>query len=332
MARELRPHYSVNTSSAESLAVLLTAVSPKRSITPILEESGFTIVSAPNGGMALELLRDLRPDVVVVEADLPDMSGLDVCRRMRGNPAVGRNVPIILLVPEKPSPEQRVNALRAGVWEFLQIPGSRDEILLRLRTCLEAKRNIDAARADGFTDWARGLHNQGSFTRRARELGALMARMHAPFACVVFELDADEPDPEAGEFVAQAVRASDIVGEISQDRFGVLAPATGATGAVVLAKRVVDAFAAMTADRGAIRGTPPVRWTMRAGYDAVSNAMYSPIDPAPFIARAATAVRGGSLEPGSEWVRRFPSTPVLQDTRHTPPPSPPRLGLKEVPR
>ncbi|MFI5233087.1 MAG: response regulator [Gemmatimonadales bacterium] len=318
--------------NAESLAVLLTAVSPTRSITPILEESGFTIVSVPSGAMALELTRHLRPDVVMVEANLPDMSGLDVCRRMRGNPAVGRNVPIILMVREKPSPEQRVNALRAGVWEFLQVPGDRDEILLKLHTCLEAKRNVDAARADGFTDWARGLDNQSAFTQRARQIGALMARMHAPLACIVFEVDTDEPDPEAGEFVTQSVRASDIAGEISSNRFGVLAPATSAAGAVVLATRVVKAFAAMTVDRSAIRGTLPVPWKMCAGYDAVSNAMYSPIDPAPFIARASMAVRGGTLEPGSEWVRRFPTPPAVLGVPPTLQPALARLGLMETPR
>jgi DNA-binding response OmpR family regulator len=306
----------VNNNNIDSLAVLLTAVSPKRSITPILEESGFTVVSAPTGAMALELIHDLRPDVVMVEAELPDMSGLDVSRRMRGDPSVGRNVPIILLIPEKPTPEQRVNALRAGVWEFLQVPGNRDEILLKLRTCLEAKRNIDAARADGFADWTNGLHNQNGFTRRARQLGALMARMHAPLACVVLELNTDEPDPEAGDFITKAARTSDVVGEISSNRFGVLAGATDGPGAVLLANRIVSTFASMVADRSANRGTPPLRWSMRAGYDAVSNAMYSPIDPALFIARAATAVRRGIPEPGSEWLCRFSSVPALHEDPH----------------
>jgi len=322
----------VNISNSDSLAVLLTAVSPKRSITPILEESGFTIVSAPNGAMALELIRDLRPDVVMVEADLPDMSGLDVSRRMRGDPAVGRNVPIILLVPDKPSPEQRVSALRAGVWEFLQIPGNRDEILLKLRTCLEAKRNIDAARADGFADWASGMHNQTGFTRRARQLGALMARMHAPLACLVFELDTDEPDPEAGTFVMQGARTSDVIGELSSNRFGVLAPATDGPGAVLLANRVFTTFGALTRDRSVNRGTPLLRWSMRAVYDAVSNAMYSPIDPALFIARASTAVRRGTSEPGYDWIRRFSANHTVHDEPHPPESALATLGLKEIPR
>jgi CheY-like chemotaxis protein len=308
----------VPTDNSESLAVLLTVVSRKRSIAPILADSGFTVVSAPSGSAALELIHDLKPDVVMIEADLPDMPGLDLCRAMRRDASVGRDVPIILLVGGKPTPEQRVSALRAGVWEFLTVPGDRGEILLKLRSCVEAKRNADIARADSFTDIASGLHNQGGLTRRAAQLGALMARMHAPFACIVFELNTDEPDPEACFLITRAARLSDVVGEISPNRFGVLAPATDGPGAVLLANRMIKAFGALFTERCASRGVPVPRWSMHAGYDAVSNAMYSPIDPAVFIARAATAVRHGAPERANELVRR------CHDATHTD--DPPRAG------
>ncbi len=301
------------TDNSESQAVLLTVISRKRSITPILAESGFTVVSAPSGAVALELIHDLKPDVVMIEDDLPDTPSLDICRAMRRDPSVGRDVPIILLVSGKPTPEQRVSALRAGVWEFLTVPGDRAEILLKLHTCVEAKRNADIARADSFADLAIGLHSQGGLTRRAAQLGALMARMHAPFACIVFELDTDEPDPEACLLLTRAARLSDCVGEISPNRFGVLAPATDGPGAVLLANRIIKAFGALFTERCASRGVPVPRWSMHAGYDAVSNAMYSPIDPAVFIARAATAVRHGALEPANDLVRRCHEAPHSDD-------------------
>jgi CheY-like chemotaxis protein len=321
-----------NHTESVTVLLLLSVASPKRSITPILEESGFAIVSAPNGAMALELVRDLRPDVVMIDAELPDMTGLDVCRIMRGDPAVGREVPIILLLPDKPTPEQRVNALRAGVWDFMRVPGDRAEILLKLRTCMEAKRNIDAARADGFTDISNGLYNQSGLTRRAGQLGALMARMHAPFACVVLELDIDEPEPEAGSFVARAARASDVVGQISPNRFGVLAPTTDGPGAVLLANRIVKTFGELIKERSVTRGVPIPRWSMRAGYDAVSNAMYSPIDPGVFIARAATAMRRGTPERGNEWVRRYSAAPNVEVDHPNTESALAAFGLKEPSR
>jgi CheY-like chemotaxis protein len=303
----------VHPDNPESLAVLLTVISRKRSITPILADSGFTVVSAPSGAAALELIHDLKPDVVMIEADLPDVPGLDVCRAMRSDPAVGRDVPIILLVPGKPTPEQRVSALRAGVWEFLTVSADRAEIILKVRSCLEAKRNVQLARADNFADVGSGRHGQDGLARRAAQLGALMARMHAPLACIVFELDTDEPDPEACALLTRAARLSDIVGEISPNRFGVLAPATDGPNAVLLANRIIRTFGALFADRCAARGVPVPRWSMRAGYEAVSNAMYSPVDPAVFIARAATAIHRGTPEPANERVRRAVIAPHADD-------------------
>ena len=258
--------------------------------------------------MAVELAHDIRPDVVIVEGDLTDIPSLEVCRLLRTDPAIGRNVPIILLVPAKPTPEQRVKALRAGAWEFLLAAESREDVMLKLNTCVEAKRNIDAALADGLADAPSGLHNQNGLARRARQLEALMSRMHAPMACVVFELDTDEPDPDAASFITRAARASDIVGELSPGRFGVLAPDTDRRGAAQLASRLITAFGESVADRNAHHGLPPVRWTLRAGYEAVANATYTPFDPAVFIARAASAVRRGTIEAGHRDVRRY--TPI----------------------
>jgi CheY-like chemotaxis protein len=301
---------------AASPATILTAIAAKNEAAAILATSGHTIVGAPSGVIALELAHDIRPDVVVVDAALPDIPGLELCRRLRSDPAIARTVPIILLLPDKPTAEQRVSALRAGAWEFMRVPAERDEILLKLQICIEAKRNNDAALADGFADASSGLHNQSGLTRRARQLEALMARMHAPMACVVFELDTDEPDPEAVGFIVRAARASDIVGEVSANKFGVLAPATDSAGAVLLANRLIAAFAESIADRSTNRGLPEPRWSLRAGYDAVANAMYSPVDPAVFIARAASAVRRGEPEPGNQNVRRYAppesaNTPLL---------------------
>jgi PleD family two-component response regulator len=302
----------VENDPVDAPALVLTAINHRRSIAAVLGESGHTIVSAPSGAMALELAHDIRPDVVLVEADLSDIPGLEVCRRLRTDPAIGRNVPILLLLPDKPTPAERVNALRAGAWEFLRVSGDREEILLKLRTCIESKRNIDVALADGFADASSKLHNQSGFTRRARHLEALMARMRAPFACVVFELDMDEPDPEAAGFLARAARESDIVGELSPNKFGVLAPVTDGAGAVTLASRMIASFAKSIADRSAQRGVPEAPWTMRAGYDAVANVRYTPVDPALFIARAASAIRHGAPEASNQNVWRSTATQPVE--------------------
>src|SRR5262245_57904119 len=75
-----------------------------------------------SGAHALELAFDTKPDVVLLDAELPDMSGLEVCRTLRQTKSFSRMVPILLIVPGNPSPEQRLEALEAGIWDFVRAP------------------------------------------------------------------------------------------------------------------------------------------------------------------------------------------------------------------
>src|SRR2546430_5878157 len=134
---------------------------------------------------------------LIIDAELPDMSGIDACRLLHSDLRIGHTVPTLILTPNKPTPEQRVAALRTGVWDFLLYPPDREELLLSLETYLQAKRNIDVALA-GLVDPATGLHTRPALARRARELGALMSRARGGLACVVFALDAEPADPTAG--------------------------------------------------------------------------------------------------------------------------------------
>jgi GGDEF domain-containing protein len=88
---------------------------------------------------------------------------------------------------------------------------------------------------------------------------------------------------------------------LGSSEFAVLAPTTDHAGAVKLADRVVAVL------RGPMAGGDmlPAETAVRAGYDAVANLTYSPIDPAELLTRAATAVRHGSPDTRHPWVRRF---------------------------
>src|SRR5438034_6798647 len=233
------------------------------------------------------------------------MSGIDACRLLHGDLRMGQTVPTFLLAPHKPTPEQRVAALRAGVWDFFPYPPDVDELLLSLKTYLRAKQNIDVA-LSGVVDPATGLYTRPALARRARELGALMSRARGGLACVVFALEADPADPKAGSLVVRSARVSDVVGALSPTEFAVLAPGTDHTGAVKLAQRIGGALRDAVASSSDASGA-----ALQVGYDAVSNLKYSPIDPVALLLRATTAVRNGTPEPGYPWMRRFDETKVL---------------------
>ena len=286
--------------------VVLIATAAEHSLAPLLGRNEYAVTEVHTGAEVLERAREFAPDAILLEAELPDMSGIDACRLLHADARVAQTVPILIVAPDKPTPEQRVAALRAGAWDFLRAPPTAAELSLNLEAYVQAKRSVDVALAAGLVDPATGLHSRSALARRARELGALMAREHGALACVVFALSSDPPVPKAGSLLVYAARLSDVVGVMSSSEFALLAPATNHAGAVKLAQRVGTVLCHAVGD-GAVL-IPGA--TLRAGYDAVGNLGYAPIDPAELLARATAAVRVGQAEPDCPWLRRFEVTAV----------------------
>ena len=282
-------------------AVVLLAAAQDHPLAAVLDQRGWTVDHVHTGTLAVAAVRDFQPDLVLVQAELPDMTGVEVCGLLSQEPRVDHFVPMLIIIGQEPTPEQRVAALREGAWGFLNYPMDAEDVELRLSNYVVAKQNIDLAVAEGRIDPPSGLLSRPALARRARELGALMVRQRAGIACVVFQLGTDPPDPKAGSIVARSARVSDAVGALSPVQVAVVAPATGGPGVVGLAQRVGNAVLGVR-DAG---GLALMQGALRVGYDAVGNLSYAPMDPAEMLARASSAVIGGVPEPGVPWVRRF---------------------------
>ena len=97
-----------------------------------LRYEGWNIATAGDGSAALAAARAQRPDVVVLDVMLPDMSGLDVLHKLREeNPQLP-----VLLVTAKDSVEDRIAGLTAGGDDYVTKPFSIEEVVLRLRALL----------------------------------------------------------------------------------------------------------------------------------------------------------------------------------------------------
>ncbi|CAN5424722.1 response regulator transcription factor [soil metagenome] len=97
-----------------------------------LRYEGWNITTAADGSSAVAAARKDRPDVVVLDVMLPDMSGLEVLRRLREqNP----HLPVLLLTA-KDALEDRIAGLTAGGDDYVTKPFSIEEVVLRLRALL----------------------------------------------------------------------------------------------------------------------------------------------------------------------------------------------------
>jgi len=97
-----------------------------------LEKDGYRVSAAYDGLQALELARQQRPDLIVLDLLLPGMDGLDVCRVLRGE---GNKVPIIMLTAKTTEADKLVG-LDLGADDYVTKPFSPRELLARVRAML----------------------------------------------------------------------------------------------------------------------------------------------------------------------------------------------------
>src|SRR5204863_352672 len=82
-----------------------------------LEAGGYAVLQERTGQHGLERAGTTEPDVILVDSELPDMAGVELCRMLRADPRVSSSTPILLTIRDAATREQRLAALRAGAWE-----------------------------------------------------------------------------------------------------------------------------------------------------------------------------------------------------------------------
>jgi len=107
----------------------------------LLAAKGYRTCSATSGAAALEVLASERPDLVLLDVMMPGMSGYDVCREIRADPAHAM-LPVVLVTALDPV-EERAKGLDAGADDFLSKPVSQAELLARVRSLLRIKSLYD---------------------------------------------------------------------------------------------------------------------------------------------------------------------------------------------
>jgi two-component system phosphate regulon response regulator PhoB len=103
-----------------------------------LEREGYRVFEAKDGEEALILAEEVKPDVVVLDWMLPELSGIEVCRRLRGRGHM-RNVPIVMLTARGEEAD-RIRGLDTGADDYIVKPFSMTEFLARLRAVMRRVR------------------------------------------------------------------------------------------------------------------------------------------------------------------------------------------------
>jgi diguanylate cyclase (GGDEF)-like protein len=272
-----------------------------RALQTLLEPSGYVVLRAYTGRQALNLARtNPRPDVIILDARLPDYDGVDVCQALRRDPTFNPYTPILLTTAGTVDRAQTLAAYEAGAWEFFSEPLDGEVLLQKLANYLRAKRAADRVQEESLIDQITGLYNMRGLSRRVREIGAEAQRQHTALACVAFSTDdaigeEDRPTPDEAAHVATHVnsvfrrtgRMSDVMGRLGLTDFAIIAPFTESRGAVRLVERLQQNFEAAPISLNGSERTLRIR----AGYFAVPDYAEAAVDAVEILLRATAALR-----------------------------------------
>jgi diguanylate cyclase (GGDEF)-like protein len=210
-----------------------------------LEAEPIEIHSAGDGEQAISAAVNLKPSLILLDVDMPEMNGFEVCRRLKANPATA-NIPIIFLTADVAS-ENKVKGLNLGADDYITKPFKPEELRARVRCVLRNKTQVEkTAMVDGLTKlWNRTyleLHLPAQFS--------LARRTSRPLTCVTCDIDRltqinEKHGEAAGDELLRTVagilsgqgREQDLICYLDNGKFAALLPGTGRAGAVQFADR-----------------------------------------------------------------------------------------------
>jgi diguanylate cyclase (GGDEF)-like protein len=219
-----------------------------------LEPSGYRVETLEDPGRFWSELDRVRPDLVLLDVTMPDVSGIELCRVLR-NDARWATVPVLVLTALRDAATiEQIYA--AGADDYLAKPLIGSELLVRVRNRVE---RLQLHRALAETDSLTGVPNRHTSTQSLDRLLRLAARYEQPLALAVIDLDHfkqvnDRHGHAAGDTVLrrfgarllEAFRGEDAVGRWGGEEFVVGMYGMSREAAVA---RLVDVLARLREER-----------------------------------------------------------------------------------
>ncbi|MFN8651336.1 MAG: response regulator [Gemmatimonadales bacterium] len=277
-----------------------------RSLDSILSPQGYSVIRAYTGRQVLERARAARPDLIILDAQLPDLHGFDICRELRADPRIGKTTPIIITTAGPSGRVQRLEAYAAGAWEFYGQPLDGEALLARLQTFLDVKLEADGLRELAMLDHDSGLYTVRGLAHRVREIGSEAYRHGKALACIALSMapsgvEASATPTRLGELLRAFGRSSDAIAYLGGSEYLVVAPETEKAGALKLVDRLDSALR---------KEKPAEAPVLAAGYSAVADLRASTLEPAVLMDRATAALRYRLDHPGDGRVLAFEDIPA----------------------
>jgi len=209
-----------------------------------LKDDQIALQAAYDGETAISAAAERRPSLILLDVDMPQLDGFEVCRRLRANPATSETP--VMFVTADGSLSDKIKGLNLGAVDYITKPFKPEELQARVQAALRSRRQLAAT---SMVDGVSGLWNEAYLQQHLPAQLSLARRSEKPLACVTANIDAlqrvnEDKGQAAGDEIVRAVahillshcRAEDIVCHCNE-KMVLLLPGTSRVGAAKLADR-----------------------------------------------------------------------------------------------
>ncbi len=206
------------------------------------------IVCAGSGRDGLHAAKEENPDLVLLDLDMPDMTGFEVCRQLKSAPETCM-IPIIFLTASE-SCEDKIKGLDFGAVDYVTKPFDAYELRARVRAALRTKHLQDLLVEYAQVDPLTGLANRRALMERMQQEWARIRRHDGSLAFVMIDIDhfkrvndnyghqvGDRVLCEVARAIARECRESDVPARYGGEEFGILVPDGNLESGAMLAER-----------------------------------------------------------------------------------------------
>lgn len=221
-------------------------------------EDDHEVILVNSARKALELCGRDPPDLVLLDILMPDVNGLEVCRRLKAEPAT-RDVPVIFITGQG-EPEEETAALTTGAVDFITKPVNPSVVRARVKTHLTLKAQSDFLRSLAFMDGLTGVANRRRFEEYLETEWRRCRRSETSLTILMVDIDNfkhynDTYGHPAGDACLKAVaralsatvrRASDLTARYGGEEFACILPETDRAGGRAVVDKLLEAVRGLT--------------------------------------------------------------------------------------
>lgn len=241
---------------AATILIVDDDVSAVRTLSKAIAGLG-RIFFATQGDAAVELARDQKPDLILLDAEMPGISGFEVCRILKEDPSTS-NIPVIFVTAHTEA-DREEEGLALGAVDFIGKPIRPAIVAARVRTHLYLKLAMDRLNRQAQTDGMTGLANRRALDQTiAREWQSVLRTQRA-FSLLLLDIDFfkrynDHYGHLMGDecliAVARALagcaeRPMDLAARYGGEEFVIVLPETTRDGACQVATKIIESVRAL---------------------------------------------------------------------------------------